>query len=158
MSGIPRATPSSWRIDWATSRSRTSGLGRSVDMTGAAGSYRYMAPEVYLHQPYSSKVDVYAFAMICFELFEGRTPFGRIVDAKVAAEKASRGERPTWGKVNRWGKSVPQELKTLVEECWHPEADKRPHFIDIAPRLAAVVGQLPHDPGRSGKGAKCPVQ
>lgn len=35
-----------------------------------AGSYRYMAPEVFRHEPYNLKVDVYSFAMIVFQLFE----------------------------------------------------------------------------------------
>lgn len=31
---------------------------RRYDMTGETGSYRYMAPEVFRHEPYNSKVDV----------------------------------------------------------------------------------------------------
>ena len=29
---------------------------RRYDMTGETGSYRYMAPEVFRHEPYNSKV------------------------------------------------------------------------------------------------------
>lgn len=36
-------------------------------MTGETGSYRYMAPEVFRHEPYNNKVDVYAYAMIVFQ-------------------------------------------------------------------------------------------
>ena len=36
----------------------------------AAGSYRYMAPEVFRHEPYNSRVDVYSFSMIVYQLFE----------------------------------------------------------------------------------------
>lgn len=34
------------------------------------GSYRYMAPEVFRHEPYNSRVDVYSFSMIVYQLFE----------------------------------------------------------------------------------------
>ncbi len=37
-------------------------------LTGETGSYRYMAPEVFRHEPYNLKVDVYSFAMIIFQL------------------------------------------------------------------------------------------
>lgn len=34
------------------------------------GSYRYMAPEVFRHEPYNSRVDVYSFSMILYQLLE----------------------------------------------------------------------------------------
>jgi serine/threonine protein kinase len=55
---------------------------------GETGSYRYMAPEVFLHEPYNANVDVYSFAMICFQLFEGAAPFEG-VDAFLAAQQAA---------------------------------------------------------------------
>ena len=35
----------------------------------------YMAPEVFRHEPYNNKVDVYAYGMIVYYLFEGVPPF-----------------------------------------------------------------------------------
>ena len=47
------------------------------------------------------QADVYSFAMICYELFEGSKPFGQM-DAMSAARAASLFDRrPSWGKVNR---------------------------------------------------------
>ncbi|XP_073391374.1 serine/threonine-protein kinase VIK [Physcomitrium patens] len=55
------------------------GLGKLLDvseatqqylMTGETGSYRYMAPEVFLHKAYDKSVDVFSFAVIVHELFE----------------------------------------------------------------------------------------
>ena len=49
----------------------------------------------------SLQADVYSFAMICYELFEGSKPFGQM-DAMSAARAASLFDRrPSWGKVNR---------------------------------------------------------
>ena len=39
-------------------------------MTGETGSYRYMAPEVFRHEAYGPPVDVYAFAVITWEVSE----------------------------------------------------------------------------------------
>eukprot|EP00873_Tetraselmis_striata_P037854 jgi/Tetstr1/458118/TSEL_004286.t1 len=63
-------------------------------MTGETGTYRYMAPEVFRHEPYNAKVDVYSFAMLCFELFEARAPFDRMDAVNVAKAVALEGNRP----------------------------------------------------------------
>ena len=34
------------------------------------GSYRYMAPEVFRHEPYSEKCDVYSFGLLTFSLLQ----------------------------------------------------------------------------------------
>eukprot|EP00894_Picocystis_sp_ML_P005214 jgi/Pico_ML_1/55731/g1380.t2 len=39
----------------------------------SAGSFCYMPPEIFLNEPYNFKVDVYSFAMVMYELFEGHT-------------------------------------------------------------------------------------
>lgn len=55
-------------------------LGRSADLTAETGTYGWMAPEVIRHEPYSSKADVYSFAVVLWELlakdvpFKGQTP------------------------------------------------------------------------------------
>ena len=34
-----------------------------------------MAPEVFRHEPYNNKVDVYSFGMILYQLIEGVVPY-----------------------------------------------------------------------------------
>lgn len=81
-------------------------------------------------------MDVYAFAIICYQLFEGYPAF-YMLDAVSAAREASGPEhrRPEFGAKNRWGRVVPQALKDLVTECWDPDYHKRPEFEDVVPRL-----------------------
>ncbi|BDA49507.1 Integrin-linked protein kinase 1 [Coccomyxa sp. Obi] len=114
-------------------------------LTGETGSYRYMAPEVFRHEPYNTKVDVYAFSMIAYELFEGAIPFGHLHPVEAARRAAMNHARPTWGKFNRYGKVVPEELKALVCECWEPQPDKRPSFANVAKRLQALFDAMPPD-------------
>ena len=40
-------------------------------MTGETGSYRFMAPEVFRHEPYGRPVDIYSFAMILYNMLSG---------------------------------------------------------------------------------------
>ena len=46
------------------------------------------------------QVDVYAFAMIAYELFEGKKPFGNINPIEAARRASMDKVRPEWGK---WG-------------------------------------------------------
>ncbi|KAH9295314.1 hypothetical protein KI387_038902, partial [Taxus chinensis] len=62
-------------------------------LTGETGSYRYMAPEVFKHRKYDAKVDVFSFAMILYEMFEGCPPFTSC-DAYEAAKNVAKGDRP----------------------------------------------------------------
>src|SRR5688572_28250201 len=56
---------------------------RSADRAHAvAGTPAYLAPEVLRLEPFDHKVDVYALAVVAYELLAGRTPFAaRTVDA-----------------------------------------------------------------------------
>lgn len=120
---------------------------RRYDMTGETGSYRYMAPEVFRHEPYNSKVDVYAYAMICYELFSGRKPFGQIHPIEAARRASMDNARPQWSAnhINKFGTRIPEALVKLVEECWSPDFEDRPEFPAIIARLEAVLKVLPDE-------------
>jgi len=45
-------------------------------MTGETGAYKYMAPEVFRHEFYGLKCDVFSFGMVMYELFEGLMALG----------------------------------------------------------------------------------
>ena len=63
-------------------------------LTGETGSYRYMAPEVFRHEQYNLKVDVYSYAMIVFQLFECTVPFAGMDPVQAARDAAVLGSRP----------------------------------------------------------------
>lgn len=113
--------------------------------TGETGTHRYMAPEVFRHEPYNGKADVYSFAMICYELVEGHRPFAKLSASSAANAASDLDERPPWGRVNKFGKNVPQSVKELVEECWAPAMGDRPEFSSIARRLEAIIQKLPEE-------------
>ncbi|CAH2043106.1 unnamed protein product [Thlaspi arvense] len=64
--------------DFGLAREKTKGF-----MTCEAGTYRWMAPELFSHEAlqvgekkhYDHKVDVYSFAIVFWELLTNKTPF-----------------------------------------------------------------------------------
>lgn len=47
----------------------------SSDLTAETGTYRWMAPEVIRHEPYSTKADVYSFGVVLWEMITKDQPF-----------------------------------------------------------------------------------
>lgn len=108
-------------------------------MTGETGSYRYMAPEVFKHRRYDKKVDVYSFAMILYEMLEGEPPFASY-EPYEGAKHAAEGQRPSFR-----AKGYIPELQELTQQCWAPDMNHRPSFIEILKRLEKIKENLPSD-------------
>ncbi|EFJ50688.1 hypothetical protein VOLCADRAFT_88470 [Volvox carteri f. nagariensis] len=117
----------------------------SYKLTGETGSYRYMAPEVFRHEPYNNKVDVYSFAMICFQLFEGLPPYWNMDPIEAARAAALKGLRPQWGPTNRRDQVVPPRLKRMVETCWSADYEARPEFVEVIEMLEEAAKELKPD-------------
>ena len=112
-----------------------------------------MAPEVFRHEPYNIKVDVYSFGIILFELLDGGVPFTKKVHPLDAARRAALlHARPGWG-MGATAKGLrraprpppPPALRALVEACWRPDPAERPEFGEICRRLEAALAELPAD-------------
>ena len=114
---------------------------RSKDyrLTGETGSYRYMAPEVYRHEDYNHKVDVYAYGMILYQLLEGTPPF-TLLEAKQAAVAAClKDKRPKFVSL---AKPKFAQLRNLIVRCWAAKPDDRPEFEDLIPELIEIQAQV----------------
>jgi hypothetical protein len=105
------------------------------------GTPRWMAPEV-MFEPeddpiqtkyYPLKSDVYSYAMTCYEILSGLTPFEGIPSAKVK-EKVRGGLRPTLPN------SLPTSLLSLIECCWDADVRRRPSFSTISTELRHLKG------------------
>jgi serine/threonine protein kinase len=94
-------------------------------MTGETGSYRFMAPEVFLHKNYTETVDVYSYGMILFYLLDGKPPWP-YESGMVAVKKASEeGDRPPIPR------SWDSRLQILLHQCWDENPSSRPPFRQI---------------------------
>ena len=93
-------------------------------MTGETGTYRFMAPEVFLRKPYDEKVDIYSFALNFYHILNVERPWPSL-DGRTAAELAAEGKRPPLD--NKWDSC----LRRLLNECWQEDASARPSFGTI---------------------------
>lgn len=106
-------------------------------MTGGTGTYRYMAPEVYRRESYGKSVDVFSFALIVHEMFQGG-PSNRGEDAeKLADKRAYEDSRPYLSSI-----LYPEPIKKLLQDCWHKNPDRRPTFEEIILHLETIQEKL----------------
>ncbi|KAF8412255.1 hypothetical protein HHK36_000215 [Tetracentron sinense] len=106
-------------------------------MTGGTGSYRYMAPEVYRRESYGQSADVFSFALIVHEMFQGGPSNRAEEPEKVADKRAYEDSRPSLS-----SNVYPEAIKTLLQECWHKNRESRPSFGDIITQLELIQESL----------------
>lgn len=123
----------------------------TAQLTQNIGTSRWMAPELYsikrdgvnidlvpletLSFPF--KVDVYSFALTCYEILAGRDPFHdvpRFTEMKRRVkEEHLRPALP---------ESCPISLAALLVRCWDVEPTIRPPFDHICKELRHIKGQV----------------
>ncbi|XP_047308359.1 serine/threonine-protein kinase STY13-like [Impatiens glandulifera] len=98
-------------------------------MTPETGTYRWMAPEMIQHRPYSQKVDVYSFGIVLWELLTGMQPFQNMTAVQAAFAVVNKGFRP----------HIPNDclpvLREIMTRCWDADSDVRPPFSDVVKML-----------------------
>ena len=109
----------------------------TYEMTGHTGTLVYMAPEVYLNQPYNEKVDVYSFAMILWEIISGEQVFRNMSKEQHMQQVVLGGHRPALSPILA---RAPAEVARLLERCWHPDHRLRPSFSAILRDLVSISG------------------
>ncbi|KAK8974272.1 hypothetical protein V6N11_034638 [Hibiscus sabdariffa] len=114
-------------------------------MTG--GTDRYMAPEVYRRESYGKSVDVFSFALIVHEMFQGGPSNREETAEQVADKRAYEDSRPPLSSF-----IYPEPIKMLLRECWHKNPDCRPTFEEIIFKLEVIQQDFQN---RSGMKAWC---
>ena len=96
------------------------------EATGLTGSRRYMAPEVVICQYYGFTADVYSFAILLWEVFSLKTPFGSCNANELYRFVIERKKRP-YPITRLLSKSV----HTMMEQCWSENRRSRLSMEDV---------------------------
>ena len=86
---------------------------------------KWAAPEVIDYTNFSSKSDVWAYGILCWELFSGgQSPYKGFQNTRVADEvrRGYRLQRPA---------ACPADIYQLMTNCWDHQPEKRPSFKKI---------------------------
>lgn len=89
------------------------------------GTPLYIAPEVFKECDYTTKVDVYAFSMILYEIVTGNELF-QSQSMYLVLRSVISGIRPTIPD------SMSKNCENLIRKCWCGDPDQRPTFDEIA--------------------------
>ena len=104
-------------------------------LTGAAGTARYMAPEVSLHEDYSLPVDVHSYAIQLWEICTLEKPYENFSSLDQLKERVVRSHvRPSLRKI------ASPKVRELLKACWDPEPRARPTFGLIVKEIEVIAG------------------
>lgn len=73
------------------------------------------------------KTDVYAFAVICWEVLVREKPFADLSDQSQLSFKLWRGERPALSKIPN---DCPGEVVNMIEKCWMNDRSQRLQAVE----------------------------
>ena len=104
-------------------------------MTGMAGTFHWMAPEILENQPYTFKADVYSFGIVMWEILAREPPFADYPPHKIIYNVINYKERPPLHKINS---ECPDQLKFIMKACWAQKPEDRPSFKEIIEALLSL--------------------
>eukprot|EP01120_Amphizonella_sp_Union-15-10_P017087 TRINITY_DN9379_c0_g1_i3.p1 TRINITY_DN9379_c0_g1~~TRINITY_DN9379_c0_g1_i3.p1 ORF type:complete len:401 (-),score=43.95 TRINITY_DN9379_c0_g1_i3:112-1314(-) len=96
------------------------------------GTPLWMSPESLQCKPLTEKVDVYAYAMIVWQIFTRRQPLSNMNYSALKDFICNEVQRPPLN-------SLPIPIAELVEACWAHNPDHRPSFKEIQNRLHSAA-------------------
>jgi hypothetical protein len=108
----------------------------STSASKMKGASNWRAPEVFAENTstYDWAADVYSFAMACYEIVSGKTPFYDV--QTITYKRLCQGERPTLPS------NCQPELADLIRRCWETKGCNRPHIDDVCQELQSCKEAL----------------
>lgn len=105
-------------------------------MTGLAGTFHWMAPEVLQSDTnYSHKADVYSFGIVMWEIMSREPPFKGLRPHEIMAQVVNVHARPDMRRVPQ---NCPPQYKQILERCWDRDAMNRPDFSVVVKMLKSI--------------------
>ncbi|XP_070535367.1 hepatocyte growth factor receptor-like [Ptychodera flava] len=98
---------------------------------------KWMAPESFRRQIFTTKTDVWSFGVLVWELVtRGEVPYGSVDnwDLLRYIDTGKRLNQPHF---------TPDEVYGLMLQCWHSDPDNRPDFKTLVEELKQIL-QIPY--------------
>ncbi|XP_019630607.1 PREDICTED: LOW QUALITY PROTEIN: U-box domain-containing protein 34-like [Branchiostoma belcheri] len=113
---------------------------REVDVTGTVtGTAIYAAPEVKNRQLYDKSADIYSLGLLLWEMWYGRTVWNAMEDPSL--KSLTEGESMMMPQSPASVRPIP-EWATLVRECQHKNANKRPSALECLQRIRDMTTEV----------------
>jgi mitogen-activated protein kinase kinase kinase 11 len=122
--------------DFGLSTTSSSFDERDSNKTAETGTYRWMAPEIIRHEPYSIEADVYSFAILCWQLLTRENPFGNVSPLEAAGKVALELARPPFPQ------ETPLGIQELISACWLEEPSCRLPVQEVLTLLVELETSL----------------
>ncbi|XP_078686626.1 uncharacterized protein LOC144919207 [Branchiostoma floridae x Branchiostoma belcheri] len=113
---------------------------REVDVTGTVtGTAIYAAPEVKNRQLYDKSADIYSLGLLLWEMWYGRTVWNAMEDPSL--KSLTEGESMMMPQSPDSVRPIP-EWATLVRECQHKNANRRPSALECLQRIRDMTTEV----------------
>eukprot|EP00245_Coleochaete_scutata_P016956 TRINITY_DN8107_c0_g1_i5.p1 TRINITY_DN8107_c0_g1~~TRINITY_DN8107_c0_g1_i5.p1 ORF type:complete len:567 (-),score=72.18 TRINITY_DN8107_c0_g1_i5:188-1888(-) len=109
---------------------------RSTRFMGKVGSFLWMAPEVLDGEAYNKKADIFSFAILCYEILTGKTPYEGKSEGQIMMFVVCKHGRPDLPS------DLPEDLTTLVKACWDKDPVERPTAGEVVKHLQTLIDRL----------------
>lgn len=108
---------------------------KSCILSGHLGTCYWMAPEIIVKKRYSTKVDVYSYGIIIWEVCTRKTPYGCMSQQQVQFYVSVKKGRPNMKIIPN---DTPPKIIQLMQMCWDHEPNNRPTFEFIVDFLRNI--------------------
>ena len=112
------------------------GLSRSYQksciLSGHLGTCSWMAPEIIVNKRYSTKVDVYSYGIIIWEVCTRKIPYSSMSQQHIQFYVSVKKGRPNLKIIPN---DTPPKIVELMQMCWDHEPNNRPNFDYIVEYL-----------------------
>ena len=123
------------------------GLARSFDnptdfVTKRMGTFHWMAPEIFSDKPYNTKTDMYAFAIIVWEIFAEKTPYYHLDSpTKIIKTVYFDNGRPYIDDCV-FDERFKKDLVELIKKNWDKSSANRQEFEEVYKVLNRVLQNI----------------
>ena len=123
------------------------GLARSFDnptefVTKRMGTFHWMAPEIFSDKPYNTKTDMYAFAIIVWEIFAEKTPYYHLDSpTKIIKYVYYDNGRPYIDDC-QFDERFKKDIVELIKKNWDKSGINRQEFDEVYKVLNRVLQNI----------------